>query len=69
MFMFTVGQSRRIDATLRTFRASILNSDGLIPPVMTNASALQSQDKLEEEGDGATLYFNGVEYVPLAPSK
>ena len=65
MFMFTFGQSRRIDATLRGPRASILNSDGLIPPVTTNVIALRSQDKLEEEGDGATLYFNGVENVPL----
>jgi hypothetical protein len=69
MFMFTAGQSRRIDATLNGPRASLLNSDGLIQPFMTSVMAMRPQDKLEEEGDGATLYFNGVENVPISPSK
>jgi len=50
MFMFTAGQSARMNATLYGPRSPIVGSDGLIPPLSTGAD-LWSQDKPEDIGD------------------
>jgi len=50
MFMFTAGQSARIDATLYGPRSSIVASDGLVPPPMPSVPDLWSQDTPEDIG-------------------
>ena len=50
MLMFSMGQSLRMDATLNGIRASILASDGLIPP-SASAADLWSQDTAEDIGN------------------
>jgi hypothetical protein len=58
MYMFTVGQVKRMDATLNGPRASILLSDGLLPPIMEDIADLL------KGGDRRTrMAFNGVKWV------
>src|SRR4029077_9571657 len=44
MYMFTIGQSVRIDATLAGTRSSVVGSDALIPPPPGGIAGLFSQD-------------------------
>ena len=48
--MFTAGQSVRMDATLHTARASLLASDGLVPPTAVAGSDLWSKDVSDDFG-------------------
>lgn len=60
MFMFTVGQSLRMDATLYGVRSAILGSDALIPPTGAITDDLWSQDTPEDVGaepNGNSTYF------------
>ena len=50
MNMFTVGQSVRMDATLHTARASLLASDGLVPPSAVAGSDLWSKSTSDDIG-------------------
>lgn len=50
MFMFTSQQSVRMDATLHTVRASLLASDGLIPPAGVPGPDLWSKDVSDDVG-------------------
>ena len=50
MNMFTRGQSVRMDATLHTARASLLASDGLVPPGEVAGSDLWSKDTSDDTG-------------------
>jgi Pregnancy-associated plasma protein-A len=50
MFMFTAGQSSRMDATLNGTRSAIVGSDGLVPPLTSAATDLWSQDRPEDLG-------------------
>ena len=50
MNMFTAGQSLRMDATLATARASLLASDGLVPPGAVAGSDLWSKDVSDDFG-------------------
>jgi hypothetical protein len=50
MFMFTAGQSTRMDATLHTARASLLASDGLVPPAGATVPDLWSKDVSDDVG-------------------
>ncbi len=50
MNMFTAGQSVRMDATLFTARASLLASDGLVPPGAVAGSDLWSKDVSDDFG-------------------
>ena len=51
MNMFTRGQGVRMDATLHTVRASLLASDGLVPPGAVAGSDLWSKDTSDDIGD------------------
>jgi hypothetical protein len=50
MNMFTAGQSVRMDATLHTARASLLASDGLVPPAAVAGPDLWSKDVSDDIG-------------------
>jgi hypothetical protein len=50
MYMFTLGQSVRIDATLAGVRSSVVGSDALIPPPAGGVAGLFSQDKPGDTG-------------------
>lgn len=50
MNMFTLGQSVRMDATLHTARASLLASDGLVPPAGVAGPDLWSKDVSDDFG-------------------
>lgn len=50
MNMFTRGQSVRMDATLHTARATLLASDGLVPPGATAGPDLWSKDVSDDFG-------------------
>lgn len=50
MFMFSAGQVDRMNATLSVARASILASDGLIPPAGGAAPDLWCQDSADDDG-------------------
>lgn len=50
MFMFTAGQSLRMDAALAGPRASIVASDGLIPPPASATGVLWSRDTGDDTG-------------------
>lgn len=51
MYMFTAGQSVRMDACLAGARAPILASDGLVPPPPVTAADLWSADTPADLGD------------------
>lgn len=60
MYMFTAGQSSRMDACLAEARASLLASDGLTPPPPVAAADLWSADTPDELGDepnNVTVHF------------
>ena len=48
--MFTAGQATRMDAALHVARASILGSDGLVPPPAVSGSDLWMQDVADDTG-------------------
>lgn len=50
MNMFTAGQSVRMDATLHTARATLLASDGLVPPTAVAGPDLWSKDVSDDFG-------------------
>jgi len=50
MFMFTVGQAARMDATLYGPRASILASEAIVPPAGVPGADLWAQDRPEDVG-------------------
>ncbi len=50
MFMFSADQSVRMDATLHTVRASLLASDGLVPPTGVSGTDLWSKDVSDDFG-------------------
>ncbi|NJL75681.1 MAG: T9SS type A sorting domain-containing protein [Saprospiraceae bacterium] len=50
MFMFTKGQSQRMDATLFGVRASLIGSDGTVPPGEAPTPDLWSQDTPDDTG-------------------
>jgi hypothetical protein len=73
MMMFTRGQLARMNAALAGPRASLLNSQGLVP-VETEpesyggvpAAALESAEhRAELGGTGVTTVFDGVSWVPM----
>jgi len=50
MNLFTAGQSARMDGILHTVRASLLASDGLVPPAAVTGSDLWSKDVSDDVG-------------------
>jgi photosystem II stability/assembly factor-like uncharacterized protein len=52
---FTQGQSNRMEATLFTYRASLLNSPGAIPIASSGGSDIWMQDTPEDIGDEPNL--------------
>jgi pregnancy-associated plasma protein-A len=51
MFMFTAGQVARMEAALVGPRASLLASDGLVPPLFPDIMWLWSADSPQDQGD------------------
>ena len=50
MYMFTKGQSQRMDATLFGVRSSLIGSDALVPPAAAPLPDLWSQDTPDDTG-------------------
>jgi hypothetical protein len=58
MYMFTAGQVKRMDATMIGPRASILLTDGLIPPAVQDIA-----DTLRGGDTKSKMVFDGTRWI------
>lgn len=69
MNTFTSGQSVRMDATLHTARASILASDGLVPPGPPNLPLVGGERLRKRPGERfALLRSPALDSTPVVPA-